>query len=111
MVFLSEKLCINHHHNHQLMLISHILLTLSLSLSLSLSSFLIIHPYYSLLLAGPLDGIKILHDMMYSIPYWSANCGDSLCKSMSENVIYEFVLTSSAVPHVFCSFLLGRFVR
>ena len=46
---------------------------------------------------------------------WSANTGVSMCRSPSENVTYEFVLTSPAVPHMSCSSYFyglwdGRFV-
>ena len=34
---------------------------------------------------------------------WSANTGVSMCWSRSENVIYEFVLASTAILSIFCS--------
>ena len=35
-------------------------------------------------------------------PCWSANTDMSMCRSLLENVTYEFVLTSPAVLSMFC---------
>ena len=64
---------------------------------------LIIHPYYPSLLADPLDCIQCLHRGDVSLR-WLANTDLSMCSSPWENIVYEFVLTSTAaVPSMSCS--------
>ena len=57
---------------------------------------------------GPLDCIQCLlkarvcKSLLVS-SHWATNNGMSVCRSPLENVAYEFVPASPAVPSIFCS--------
>ena len=63
---------------------------------------LAILPYHPSLFRGFLDAIQCLQRVDVS-SYWSANASVFICRSSQENVAYEFVLTSPAVPNMSCS--------
>ena len=76
----------NHHHHQQVMLLAWIP-WLSIAIS----------PNHPSLLAGFPDYILCQYRVVVG---WSANTGASMWRGLLENVTYEFILASLAVPHI-----------